>query len=123
MNNKEYMAAQRAESWREELRRNKKNKDRIDIPRVHMNELDGLPNHQHRKSKPRSYERTSSYRSLQMPRLSRSFMHYRLSGRNQHPEIHQKYRTRRISRSRKNSERNQCITCRMRSGMPTRKTM
>ena len=40
MNNKEYMAAQRAESWREELRRNKKNKDRIDIPRVHMNELD-----------------------------------------------------------------------------------
>ena len=80
MNNKEYMAAQRAESWREELRRNKKNKDRIDIPRVHMNE--------HRGRKPRSYERTSSYRSLQMPRLSRSFMHYRLSGRNQHPEIH-----------------------------------
>ena len=33
MNNKEYMAAQRAESWQEELRRNKKNKDRIDIPR------------------------------------------------------------------------------------------
>lgn len=26
MNNKEYMAAQRAESWREELRRNKKTK-------------------------------------------------------------------------------------------------
>lgn len=40
MDNKEYMAAQRAESWREELRRSKKNKDRIDIPRVHMNELD-----------------------------------------------------------------------------------
>lgn len=40
MDNKEYMAAQRAESWREELRRNRKNKDRIDIPRVHMNELD-----------------------------------------------------------------------------------
>ncbi|WP_455497627.1 NADPH-dependent glutamate synthase [Coprobacter sp.] len=40
MDNKEYMAAQRAENWREELRRNKKNKDRIDIPRVRMNELD-----------------------------------------------------------------------------------
>lgn len=65
MNNKEYMAAQRAESWREELRRNKKNKDRIRYsPGTHERTRPGLPNHQHRRSKPRSYEGTSSYRML-----------------------------------------------------------
>ena len=36
----EIIAARRAQSWREELRKSKKNKERTDIPRVHMNELD-----------------------------------------------------------------------------------
>lgn len=36
----ELIAARRSEPWREELRKNKKNKERADIPRVHMNELD-----------------------------------------------------------------------------------
>lgn len=36
----EMIAARRAEPWRETLRKSKKNKERTDIPRVHMNELD-----------------------------------------------------------------------------------
>lgn len=39
MDNKEYLSAQRAESWREALRKAKPNKDRIGITRVKMNEL------------------------------------------------------------------------------------
>ena len=38
--NKEDIAARRAEAWREELRKSKKAKERTDIPRVKMNELD-----------------------------------------------------------------------------------
>ena len=38
--NKEELATLRAEAWREELRKSKKNKERTDIPRVQMNELD-----------------------------------------------------------------------------------
>ncbi len=38
--NKEELAARRAEAWREELRKSKKAKERTDIPRVKMNELD-----------------------------------------------------------------------------------
>ncbi|MCC8142502.1 MAG: NADPH-dependent glutamate synthase [Tannerellaceae bacterium] len=34
------IAVRRAEPWREELRKSKKNKERTGIPRVHMNELD-----------------------------------------------------------------------------------
>ncbi|MCD7976010.1 MAG: NADPH-dependent glutamate synthase [Tannerellaceae bacterium] len=36
----ELIAIRRSEPWREELRKSKKNKERADIPRVHMNELD-----------------------------------------------------------------------------------
>lgn len=36
----ESIAARRAEPWREALRKSKKNKERTDIPRVEMNELD-----------------------------------------------------------------------------------
>ena len=36
----EIIAARRAEPWREALRKSKKNKERTDIPRVKMNELD-----------------------------------------------------------------------------------
>ncbi len=36
----ELIAARRAEPWREALRKSKKNKERTDIPRVQMNELD-----------------------------------------------------------------------------------
>lgn len=36
----EIIAARRAEPWREALRKSKKNKERTDIPRVEMNELD-----------------------------------------------------------------------------------
>lgn len=39
MINKEYLASRRAEAWREALRKSRKNKERTDIPRVHMNEL------------------------------------------------------------------------------------
>ncbi len=35
----ELISERRAEPWREELRKSKKNKERADIPRVHMNEL------------------------------------------------------------------------------------
>ncbi len=38
--NKEDIAVRRAEAWREELRKSKKAKERTDIPRVEMNELD-----------------------------------------------------------------------------------
>lgn len=38
--NKEELLAQRAEQWREELRKSKKAKERTDIPRVKMTELD-----------------------------------------------------------------------------------
>ncbi|MCC8146153.1 MAG: NADPH-dependent glutamate synthase [Bacteroidales bacterium] len=40
MNNIEYLKAQRSEPWREELRKSMKNKERADIPRVKMPELD-----------------------------------------------------------------------------------
>ena len=40
MDLKENITAQRAEPWREELRKSMKNKDRTAIPRVKMNELD-----------------------------------------------------------------------------------
>ena len=40
MTTEELIAARRAEPWREALRRSKKNKERADIPRVKMNELD-----------------------------------------------------------------------------------
>ena len=40
MTTEELLAARRAEPWREALRKSKKNKERTDIPRVKMNELD-----------------------------------------------------------------------------------
>ena len=40
MNTAEYLKAQRSEPWREELRKSMKNKERADIPRVKMPELD-----------------------------------------------------------------------------------
>ena len=40
MTQEELIAARRSEPWREGLRKSKKNKERADIPRVHMNELD-----------------------------------------------------------------------------------
>lgn len=40
MTTAELIAACRSEPWREELRKSKKNKERTDIPRVEMNELD-----------------------------------------------------------------------------------
>ena len=40
MTTEELLTARRAEPWREELRKSKKNKERTDIPRVKMNELD-----------------------------------------------------------------------------------
>lgn len=40
MTREERIATLRSELWREELRKSKKNKERTDIPRVHMNELD-----------------------------------------------------------------------------------
>lgn len=39
MDYKEYLASERKQEWREELRKSKKSKERTDIPRVHMNEL------------------------------------------------------------------------------------
>lgn len=39
MDNKEYLASERAQSWRKELRKSKSNKERTQIKRVHMNEL------------------------------------------------------------------------------------
>lgn len=40
MDSKEYLAAERAQLWREELRKSKSNKERTQIQRVRMNELD-----------------------------------------------------------------------------------
>lgn len=40
MTTEELIASRRAESWREALRKSMKNKERADIPRTHMNELD-----------------------------------------------------------------------------------
>lgn len=40
MTTAELIAVRRSEPWREELRKSKKNKERTDIPRVEMNELD-----------------------------------------------------------------------------------
>ena len=40
MTTEEEIAARRSEPWREELRKSKKNKERMEIPRVKMNELD-----------------------------------------------------------------------------------
>lgn len=40
MTTEELIASRRAEPWREALRKSLKNKERADIPRVHMNELD-----------------------------------------------------------------------------------
>lgn len=40
MTTEEQLGALRNEPWREDLRKSKKNKERTDIPRVHMNELD-----------------------------------------------------------------------------------
>ncbi len=40
MTTEELIAVRRAESWREALRKSKKNKERMEIPRVTMNELD-----------------------------------------------------------------------------------
>jgi glutamate synthase (NADPH/NADH) small chain len=40
MTTEELIAARRADPWREELRKSKKNKERTDIPRVKMNEQD-----------------------------------------------------------------------------------
>ena len=40
MTTAELIAARRSEPWREELRKSKNNKERTDIPRVEMNELD-----------------------------------------------------------------------------------
>ncbi|GKG73897.1 NADPH-dependent glutamate synthase [Parabacteroides sp. AM58-2XD] len=40
MTTAELIAARRSEPWREKLRKSKKNKERTDIPRVEMNELD-----------------------------------------------------------------------------------
>ena len=40
MTTEELIAARRAEPWREALRKSKKNKERTDIPRVEMNQLD-----------------------------------------------------------------------------------
>ena len=82
MTTAELIAARRSEPWREELRKSKKNKERTDIPRVEMNELD---------AEYRSHTRLEGGTTL--PRLPESDLYGRLSGKYQYPDIHQEYRT------------------------------
>ena len=95
MTTAELIAARRSEPWREELRKSKKNKERTDIPRVEMNELDA----EYRshtppgRGKPGIDEGTGHAGGTTLPRLPESDLYGRLSGKYQYPDVYQEYRT------------------------------
>ena len=106
MDNKEYLNAERAASWREALRKSKPNKDRINISRTEMNELTPDYRITCNEEVNQGLTREQAHRSISLPRLSRSTLYYGLPSGYKHTQIHQKHRTGRNSRSGKNAERN-----------------
>ena len=88
MTTEELIAARRAEPWREALRKSKKNKERADIPRVKMNELD--PEY---RSRTRLEEVNLGYaRGRALSGLSESYLYAGMSGKYQYTYFYQEYR-------------------------------
>ena len=93
MTTEELIAARRAEPWREALRKSKKNKERADIPRVKMNELD--PEY---RSRTRLEEvnlgltKNRLCKSRALSGLSESYLYAGMSGKYQYTYFYQEYR-------------------------------
>ena len=91
--NKEELAAQRAEQWREELRKSKKAKERTDIPRVKMKELDPAYRVTNREEVNCGLTPEQAVSGgYPLPRLCGAVVYDGLPGGYQYPEIYQEYR-------------------------------
>ena len=88
MTTEELIAARRAEPWREALRKSKKNKERADIPRVKMNELD--PEYRSRTRLEEVNLGLTKDRALSG--LSESYLYAGMSGKYQYTYFYQEYR-------------------------------
>lgn len=94
MTTEELIAARRAEPWREALRKSKKNKERADIPRVKMNELD--PEYRSRTRLEEVNLGLTKEQAMQeaerCPGLSESYLYAGMSGKYQYTYFYQEYR-------------------------------
>ena len=106
MDNKEYLNAERAASWREALRKSKPNKDRINISRTEMNEL--TPDYRITCNEEVNQGLTREQALIEASRCLDCPDPLCITGCPvyKHTQIHQKHRTGRNSRSGKNAERN-----------------
>ena len=116
MTTEELIAARRAEPWREALRKSKKNKERTDIPRVEMNELD---------AEYRSHTRLEEV-NLGLTKeqaMQEADLYARMSGKYQYPDVCEEHRTGRVSGSSQSAEGNKCIAGCLRPCMSAGKTV
>lgn len=125
MTTEELIAARRAEPWREALRKSKKNKERTDIPRVEMNELDPEYRSHTRLEEvnlglTKEQAMQEAQRCLDCPNPT---CMEGLPGEHQHPDIYQEHRTRRVPRSSQSAEGNQRVACRLRPCLSAGETM
>ena len=123
MTTEELIAARRAEPWREALRKSKKNKERTDIPRVEMNELDAEYRSPPRRGKPRIDEGAGHGGSPALSGLSESDLYARMSGKYQYPDVCEEHRAGRVSGSGQSAEGNKCIAGCLRPCMSAGKTV
>ena len=92
MTTEELIAARRAEPWREALRKSKKNKERADIPRVKMNELDPEYRSRTRLEEVNLGLTKEQARGRALFGLSESYLYAGMSGKYQYTYFYQEYR-------------------------------
>ena len=89
MTTEELIAARRAEPWREALRKSKKNKERTEIPRVKMSELDPeYRSHTRLEEVNLGLTKEGYARGTTLFGLSEPYLYARLSGKYQYPDFH-----------------------------------
>ena len=98
MTTEELIAARRAEPWREALRKSKKNKERTDIPRVQMNELDAeYRSHTRLEEVNLGLTKEQAMQEAPaLPGLSESDLYARMSGKYQYPDFCEEHRAGRV---------------------------
>ena len=121
MTTEELIAARRAEPWREALRKSKKNKERTDIPRVEMNELDAEYRSHTRLeevnlglTKEQAMEEAQRCLDCPNPTCMQGC---------QYPDVCEEHRAGRVSGSGQSAEGNKCIAGCLRPCMSAGKTV
>ena len=124
MTKEEQIAALRAQTWREDLRKSRKTKERTDIPRVEMNEQDAeVRSHNHLEVNLGLTAEQARQEAARCLDCANPTCIFGLSGGNSDSKLCKKHRTRRFSRSGTGAERNQCAAGSLRAGLPPGKTM